>query len=84
MRKSNNLLKQIEQNKAQYSLNWQAAKVLTLSSGNVGTYEFLTGKDILQEKELLEKAATIKRRESSRLGSELKRKTDIVKNDIKD
>ena len=30
-------------------------------SGNVGKYEFLTGKDILPKKEQLEKADTIRR-----------------------
>ena len=51
----------IEQNRAQYDLDWQTAKILALSSWNVGKYEFLTGEDVLPEKELLEKAATIKR-----------------------
>ena len=32
-----------------------------LSSGNVSKYEFLTGKDVLPEKDLLVKAATKKR-----------------------
>ena len=32
-----------------------------LSSGNVSKYEFLTGKEVLPEKDLLEKAATKKR-----------------------
>ena len=31
----------IEQNKAQYYLNRQTAKISTLSSGNNGKYEFL-------------------------------------------
>ena len=33
----------IEQNKARYNLERQTAKISVLSSGNVGTYEFLTG-----------------------------------------
>ena len=33
---------------------------MALWSGNVGKYEFLTDKDVLQEKDLLEKAATKK------------------------
>ena len=65
--------KKIEQNKAQYKLNRQTAKISTLSSGNIGKYEFLTGKDVLQGKDSLEKAATIKRFEHSPLGSELKK-----------
>ena len=62
----------IEQNKARYDLDIQIAKISTLSSGNVSKYEFLNGKDVLPEKDLLEKAATTKRLEYSRLGKELK------------
>ena len=36
----------IEQNKAQYDLDRQTAKISALSSGNVSKYEFLTGKDV--------------------------------------
>ena len=50
----------IKQNKTQYSLDWQAAKISALSSGNVSKYEFLTGKDVLPKKFLLEKAPAIK------------------------
>ena len=49
----------IEQNKAQYYSDRQTDKISVLSSVNVGKYEFLTGADVLPEKELLEKAATI-------------------------
>ena len=51
----------IEQNKAQYNLDRQAAKSYDLSSGNVSKYEFLTRRDVLQENYLLEKSAVIKR-----------------------
>ena len=44
----------IERKKAQYNLDRQT--VSTLSSRNVGKYEFLTLKDVLPEKDLLEKA----------------------------
>ena len=57
----------IEQNKAQYSLDKQTAKTSALSSGNVSKYELLTGKDVLIEKYLLEKAAALKRLEYSPL-----------------
>ena len=50
-----------EQNKAQYDLDKQTAKISALSSGNIGKYEFLIGENILPVKDLLEKAATIKR-----------------------
>ena len=51
----------IEQKKAQaqYNLDRQTAKIAALSSGNVSKYKFLTGKDVLPEKSLLEKAATM-------------------------
>ena len=74
----------IEQNKVQYNfLVRQTAKISALSSGNFGKYEFLTCEYILPERELLEKAATIKRFEYSPLGSDLKKQTDIAKNNIK-
>ena len=43
----------IYQNKAQYNLDRQNAKISALSSGNVSKYKFLTGKDVFPEKELL-------------------------------
>ena len=69
----------IEQNKAQYHLDRQTAKIYALSSGNVSKSEFLIGKDVLPEKNLLEKATTMKRFEYYLLGTELKAKTDIAK-----
>ena len=53
--------KKIDQNKAQYNLDRQTSKISTLSSGNVIKFEFLTGKDVLPEKGLPEKAAALKR-----------------------
>ena len=44
----------MKQNKAQYNSDRQTAKIAAFSSGNVSTYEFLTGKDVLSEKDLLE------------------------------
>ena len=66
---------QIAQNKAQYNLDRKTTKISALSSGNVSKYEFLTGKDLLPEKDLLGKAAAIKRFEYSSLGKELKAQT---------
>ena len=51
----------IEQNKAQYDLDRQTAKISALSSGNVIKYKFLAGKDVLPEKDLKEKVAALKR-----------------------
>ena len=66
--------KKIKQNRTQYNLDRQTAKTSTLSSENVSKYEFLTGEDVLPEKGLLEKAATIKKIEYSPLRSVLKNK----------
>ena len=44
----------IGQNKTQYSLERQTASISALSSGNVGKYEFLTGKYVLPEKDFQE------------------------------
>ena len=51
----------IEQNKAQHNLDRQTPKMSALSSGNVSKHEFMTSKDVLSEKNLLEKAAATKR-----------------------
>ena len=69
----------IEQNKAQYGLDKEAAKISVLSSGNVGKYEFLISKNVLLEKVLLEKATVIKKFEYSPSGSELKKQTGLAK-----
>ena len=47
-------------------------------SGNISKYEFLTGKDFLLEKCLLEKAAAMKRFECPLLGKELKKQTSVA------
>ena len=65
--KSKAIDKKIEHNKVQYNLDRQTAKISALSSGNISKYEFLTAKDVLLEKDLLEKAVTLKRCEHSSL-----------------
>ena len=52
--KIKNFDNKIEQNKAQYNLDSQTARISALSSGNIGKYEFLMGEDVLQEKKLLQ------------------------------
>ena len=74
----------IKQNKAQYDLDWQTAKISALSSGNVSKYEFLTDKDVLAEKDLLEKAAALKRFEYSPLAKELKKQTSVAEKQYQD
>ena len=68
----------IGQNKAQYYLDRQTVKNSALSSGNVSKYEFLTSKDVLPEKELLEQAAVFKRFEYSPLDKNLKAQTKVA------
>ena len=63
----------IEQNKAQCDLDRQTAKISALSSGNVSKYEFLTGKDVLPEKGLLEQNVELKRFQYFPLDKELKK-----------
>ena len=70
----------IEQNKTQYNLDRPTAKISALSSGNVSKYEFLTGKDVLSEKDLLEKAAALKIFEYSPLGKAFEKLTNVIKN----
>ena len=70
----------IEQNKIQYDLDRQTAKISALSSVNVSKYGFLTGKDVLPEKDFLEKAATMKIFEYSPLGKELKKQSSVAEN----
>ena len=59
-KKINAINNKIERSKAQYDLDRQTTKISALSSGNVSKYEFLIGKDVLTEKDWLEKAATMK------------------------
>ena len=66
------------QDKAQNNFDRQTTKISALLSGNVSKYEVLTHKDVLPEKDLLEKAATIKRFEYSPLGKELIKQTKIA------
>ena len=61
----------IDPNKAQYNVDKQTVKILPLSSGNVSKYQFLADKDVLPEKDLLQKAATVKKSEYATIGSEL-------------
>ena len=70
--------KKIEQNKVQYNLDRKTTKISALPSGNASKYEFLIGKDVLTEKDLLEKAASMKRFENSPLGKELKKETSAA------
>ena len=48
----------IKDEKIQYDINREAAKVSTLSSGKIDKYEYLTGEEILSsnQKQLIEQA----------------------------
>ena len=66
----------------QLKTRWNKTKlnmISALSSGNASKYEFLAGKDILPEKDMLEKGAGIKRLGYFLLGKELKAQSDITK-----
>ena len=63
----------IEQSKAYCNLDRQTAKISAMSLGNVSRYWFLTSKYALAEKDLLEKAATMKKFEYSLLGKEMEK-----------
>ena len=73
----------IEENIARYDLDRQTTKLSALSSENVIKYKFLARKDVLPEKNMLEKAVTIRRFEYSTLGSELKKQTDVAEDQYK-
>ena len=73
----------IKQNNAQSDLDRPTVKISALSSGNASKYKFLTGKDVLPEKHLLEKSATIKRFGYSLLDKELKVLTGTSKDRYK-
>ena len=74
----NGINSKVKQSKAQYDLDRQTAKISAFSPGSVSKYEFLTGKDVLPGKDLVEKAATIKRFEYSPLGKELNKQTCVA------
>ena len=66
-------------NKVQHSLDRQTANISALSSGNASKYEFLIGKNILLEKNLLEKPAATKKLECLSLEKEFKAQTETAK-----
>ena len=68
----------IERNKGQFNLDRQTATISALSSGNVSKNEFLTGKDVLPEKDWLEKAAALKKFKYSPLGKKMKKQTSVA------
>ena len=49
---------QIRDEKLQYDINREAAKISVLSSGNIGKYEYLTGGEILpsNQQQIIEQA----------------------------
>ena len=73
----------IEQNKAQYHLDRETAKILAVSSRNSGKYKFLTSEDVSSMKGIIEKAVKIKRFQYSALGSDLKKQNGIAKDQYK-
>ena len=78
MRKLKQSITKPSKTQNQYNLDRKTGEISALSSGNVSKYEFLTGKNVLHEKDLLEKAGAIKRFEYSLLGKELKLETSVA------
>ena len=68
----------IEQNKVWCNSDKQTAKIFVLLPENVSKYKFLTGKDVLPGKTLLEKAATMKIFAYYPLGEELKKHASVL------
>ena len=69
----------IEQNKAHNDLDRQTATISAFSSGNISKYEFSNGKDVLAEKDFVEKAAALKRFERSPLGKVFEKEANVIK-----
>ena len=73
----------IRQNKAKFDLDRKTANISALSPGNIIRYGFLPGKDVLPERGLPEKAATMKIFEYLPLCKELKAQNEIAKKQYK-
>ena len=58
MKNYNMILIEIRDEKLQYDINREAAKISALSSGKIHKYEYLTGKDILpsNQQQIIEQA----------------------------
>ena len=69
----------VEPTKAQYNLGRHTVKISALSSESLTICQFLTGKNVLTEKDFPENAAELRRFDYSPLGKELKAQTDIAK-----
>ena len=68
---------QIKDEKLQYDINREAAKISALSSGKIGKYEYLTGEEILpsNHQQIIEQAKFT----YSPLGKLLKNKQKLLK-----
>ena len=56
MNKSRFLIKKIRENKAQYDLHRQNAKISALSDGQLKKYKYLTGEDLGYKPHVVQKA----------------------------
>ena len=79
MRKSKQSIAKSNKTKPR-QFNRQTSKISALSLKNVSKYEFLTDKDVLQEKDLLEKVAAVQIFEYSQLGKELENQASAAEN----
>ena len=76
---------QIRDEKLQYDINREAAKISTLSSGKIHKYEYLTGEDILlfNQQQILEQATFSYSPLGKAFGKQIKMIEDQVKKQVK-
>ena len=69
---------QIKDEKLQYDINREAAKISALSSGKIDKYEYLTGEEILpsNQQQIIEQAKFT----YSRLGKAFQKQTKTIEN----
>ena len=69
---------QVRDEKLQYDINGEVAKILALSSGKIDKYEYLTGKEILpsNRQQIIEQAKFT----YSPLGKAFEKQTKTIKN----
>ena len=76
---------QIRDEKLQYDINREAAKISALSSNKIGKYEYLTGEEILpsNQKQIIEQAKFTYSSLGKALEKQIKKIEDQGKNKLK-
>ena len=68
---------QIRDEKLQYNINREAAKILALSSNNIGMYEYFTGEEILPSIQRKKKEEELAKFTHSPLGKAFEKKKPL-------